>query len=180
MSTERTTTCPGCGLTVADVAGPSHPYIGAATGCWALYGEVLAREYGELRYPEVHRLTVDAYAAQHPGVPSRRSIQSVAVHLVSLHLVLERGFNGARATAAIRRVLAARPTLVWLEPPARLGAGTVADIVAARTAAEHESRVRRWAAAVWTAWAPHHGTVRGWAAPAAEADGGPPPPRRRR
>lgn len=156
--------CPGCGLRVADSDGPTHPYIGAAPGCWALYGEVLAREYGELRYPEVHRLTVDAYAAQHPGVPSRRSIQSVAVHLVSLHLVLERGFDGRRATEAIRRVLAARPRLAWLDPPPRLGGSTVADVLGADTPADHERRVRLWADDVWAAWVPHHATVRGWAA----------------
>ena len=73
--------CAGCGALVPVTDGPTHPYIGASPGCWAIYGEVLAREYGEYAYPPVHRLTVDAYAAQHPGVPSRRSIQSVAIHL---------------------------------------------------------------------------------------------------
>ena len=84
--------CPDCGALTPDVDGPTHPYVGASVGCWAMYGEVLAKEYGEYRYPSVHRLTVDAYSVQHPGTPSRRSIQSVAVHLVSLYLVLERGF----------------------------------------------------------------------------------------
>ena len=160
---EGATRCPGCGARVADSDGPTHPYLGAAPGCWALYGEVLAREYGELRYPEIHRLTVDAYAAQHPGVPSRRSIQSLAVHLVSLHLVLDRGIDPVHATGAIRRLLARRPCLAWLDPPPRLGATTVADLLGAGTAAEHERRVRSWAIDVWAAWAPHHAAVRGWA-----------------
>ena len=46
------------------------------------------RELGELRNPDIHRLSVDTYAVQHPGVPERRSIQSVAVHLMCLCLVL--------------------------------------------------------------------------------------------
>jgi hypothetical protein len=50
-----------------------HPYIGSASGCWLLYSEVLAREYGDLRYAPAHQLTVDVYAVQHPGVPERRS-----------------------------------------------------------------------------------------------------------
>ena len=94
--------CVGCGALVPDVAGPTHPYIGASRGCWAIYGEVLAKEYGEYGYPPVHGLTVDAYAAQHPGTPSRQAIQSVAVHLIALYLVLERGYGFARATEALR------------------------------------------------------------------------------
>jgi hypothetical protein len=33
----------------------------------------------------------DAYAAQHPGTPSPQAIQSVAVHLLALYAVLEKG-----------------------------------------------------------------------------------------
>ena len=82
--------CPGCGLDLPEHDGPTHAYIGASPACWALYGELLAREYGELRYPPSHRLTVDVYAIQHPGGGERRAIQSVAVHLMALCLVLER------------------------------------------------------------------------------------------
>src|SRR5204863_8366917 len=105
---DKTTPCHGCGAIVPDADGPTHAYLGASAGCWAVYGEVLAREYGEYRYPSVHRLTVDTYSVQHPGTPSRRSIQSVAVHLVSLHLVLERCFCSEKATAGIRRALGHR------------------------------------------------------------------------
>src|SRR2546426_1032303 len=104
--TER---CVGCGALVPAVDGPIHPYIGASPGCWRTYGEVLAREYGEYAYPAVHRLTVDAYAAQHPGVPGRRSSQSVAVHLMSLCLVLEQGLEPGAATRAIGHIMVGRP-----------------------------------------------------------------------
>src|ERR687896_852498 len=118
--------CFGCGALVPEIDGPTHPYIGASPGCWAIYGEVLAKEYA---YPPVHRLTVDAYAAQHPGVPGRRSIQSVAVHLISLYLILERGYEPERATAAIREALESRSeNFVWLDPPASLGGITVLDV----------------------------------------------------
>ncbi len=36
-------------------------------------------------------LLTDAYAAQHPGVPSPQAIRSVAVHLLTLYGVLVRG-----------------------------------------------------------------------------------------
>ena len=83
--------CAGFGTLVPDTEGPTLPYIGASPGCWAIFGEVLARECAEYAYPPVHRLTVDAYAAQHPGVPSRSSMQSVAIQVIGLHLILERG-----------------------------------------------------------------------------------------
>jgi hypothetical protein len=83
--------CPGCGATVPDVEETRRrTYVGSAPGCWLLYSEVLAREYGDFRYTPAHQLTVDAYAVQHPGVRERRSTQSVAIHLVGLCLSLER------------------------------------------------------------------------------------------
>lgn len=82
--------CVGCGALVPEIEGPTHRYLGAPPGCWAVYGEVLEKEYGDCsRYALNHRLTVDA--AQHPGVPSPQSIQSVAVHLIRLYL--ERGLR---------------------------------------------------------------------------------------
>jgi len=105
--------CPGCGRRFPGYSSPVHPYIGSSAGCWAVYGQLLEREYGEFGYPDVHRLTVDAYAAQHPGMPYRQSIQSVAIHLISLHLVLERGASAATVTQAIRAAVR-RGGFKWL------------------------------------------------------------------
>lgn len=155
--------CPGCGALTPDRDGPVHPYLGASAGCWADYGEVLAKEYSEFRYPSVHRLTVDAYSVQHPGTPSRRAIQSVTVHLVSLYLVLERGFSSEKATAGIRRVLEHRKRFVWLDLPSPIGSLTILDVRNATDFAQHERTVKRWAESVWQAWSPHHETVQRWA-----------------
>ena len=152
--------CTGCGARVPDIDGPTHRYIGASPGCWAMFGEVLAREYSDTRYFAVHRSTVDTYAVQHPGRPSRQSIQSVAVHLVALCVVLERGYEAARATEAIRRALARRAMFTWLEPPASPGAVTILDVHSEQDAAAHCCRVQLWARSVWEA---HHETVRRWA-----------------
>jgi hypothetical protein len=153
--------CPGCGLVLDEVDGPTHPYLGASAACWALYGQLLAREFGSLRYPPWHRLTVDAYAVQHPGVLERRSIQSVGVHLISLCLVLERGTDGEAAMALLARTRARRPDLQWLDPPVPNGTVTVVDVL---EAADAEAAVRRWADDVWSAWSPHHAVVRAWLA----------------
>ncbi|WP_217429780.1 DUF5946 family protein, partial [Sphingomonas bacterium] len=84
--------------------GPAHGYLGASPACWARYGELLAREYGDPAYMAAHRLTVDAYCAQHPGEPERRTIQSAHVHLVGLHLTLERDWPGKRVRATLAAV----------------------------------------------------------------------------
>jgi hypothetical protein len=149
---------------VPEIEGPTHRYLGASPGCWAVYGEVLEKEYGDyLRYAPVHRLTVDAYAAQHPGVPSPQSIQSVAVHLIRLHLVLERGLRPERANAAMQWTVSRSKRFVWLDPPVSLGEITILDVRDAKDPDEHIERVREWARLVWEAWAPHHETVRRWA-----------------
>ena len=154
---KKTTPCYGCGALVEDKAGVPHKYIGAAQGCWDLYGLVLAKEYGEYNYPRLtHRLTVDTYAVQHPGQPGRQAIQSVNGHLVSLYFVLVEGFNGRQATEKLSELLAKEPAFEWLEPPSPNGHMTVADILAAKNLEEHEMKVRAWAEDVWNCWYAKH------------------------
>lgn len=89
--------CYGCGAMIADISGPRHPYIGSDSGV-DIFCNVLAKEYTE--YNELwqtHRLTVDTYAAQHPGKPGRKEIQSVFIHLTRLYLQLELGIRGKKA-----------------------------------------------------------------------------------
>ncbi len=155
------TACPGCRLVLPGRQGPAHPYLGCSPACWALYGEVLAREYGDREYLGVHQLTVDAYAVQHPGVSERRSIQSVALHLITLCLMLE-GAATPRDGPKLHRRLAKRHAFQWLDPPEPLGTVTVADVHGAPNAIEHKQRVEHWAQDVWNAWAPHHPTIRRW------------------
>jgi hypothetical protein len=154
--------CPGCGVVLPEYDGPTHPYIGASAACWALYGELLAHEYADLGYPECHRLTVDAYAAQHPGTREPRSVQSVGTHLSGLYLVLERGFDGPAATALKNRVLAAKPRFLWLNPPHSDQALTVQDVLSMRREMRHCDAIEAWARSVWESWALHHEAVRDW------------------
>jgi len=100
-----------------DREGPTHRYMESSPGCWAVYGEVLAREYGDISYASLHRLTVDAYSVQHPGQPSPQSTQSVALHLMSLCLVLERGVEPARATAFLQAAAEPKGQFVWPGAP---------------------------------------------------------------
>jgi hypothetical protein len=160
--------CPDCGAQFPS-EGPDvrHAYLGASASCWRVYGEVLAKEYGDPSYMKFHRWTVDAYAAQHPGQPEPRTIQSINVHLLALYLLIEKAEEPARVTAAMGRLIEReKPKFQWLTPPARLGEITVADIAAAKTAEEHGRLVQAWAVDVWRVWKPHHALIRSLAAKA--------------
>lgn len=123
-----------------------------------LYEEILAKEYGEYGYPELtHRLTVDTYAIQHPGKSSRQSIQSVNIHLISLYAVLNKSFDGKKATKLIGDILAKQPAFGWLDPPDPNGAKTVKDVLLATDKDEHERFVREWAEDVFGCWYLKHG-----------------------
>ena len=115
----------------------------ASPGCWAIYGEILAREFEEYRYPPIHRLTVDAYLAQHPGRRTRQTTRSVNIHLISLCLVLEKTYPAARVTYMMGQASKRfKPQFTWLEPPASRGEITVLDVAPAVDLADHERRVR--------------------------------------
>ena len=156
------TACVGCGVELDEHVGPVHRYMESSPACWALYGEVLAREYSDAAYGEVHRLTVDAYAVQHPGRPSPQAIQSVAVHLMSLCMILELGKSSAFATAALGALASQKGTYVWLEPPMVRGALSVAHVHAAGSLSAHIEAVHAWARCAWEQWSEHWDTVRSW------------------
>jgi hypothetical protein len=155
--------CPGCGVALDDPGNVAPPHTAASAGCWGVYGDILAREYGEWSYPAIHRLTLDAYGAQHPGERSSKSAQALAAHLLALHLALERGIEPKRIPAEIGRLVADPSALRWLEPPEHRGQRTVLDVAGARNLREHTSRVEWWARSVWESWSDHHETIRGWA-----------------
>jgi len=142
--------------------GPSHEYILSVPGCWAAYGEVLAREYSDLDLMKVHRLTVDAYAAQHPGVDIPAARRSVGIHLTRLFLLLERKWPMDKVNEAMPVINGFKNQCEWLGPPDMTGTHTVLDVLNASSNEEHESRVWAWAESVWQIWAPHHDAVRSW------------------
>jgi len=156
--------CPGCGGKFDPIDGPAHAYITSSPACWNAYNEILAREYQNPAYFSVHRLSVDAYAVQHPGDPAdRRAVQSVNVHLASLYVILELKRDFAASQYAMKTLATGfknefRP----LNPPAAYDM-TVKDVLKATSAAEHCALVRQWADAVWRAWSDHHKVARAWA-----------------
>jgi hypothetical protein len=153
----------GCGAVLPETDGPTHRYLESSPACWAAYSQVLAREYASPGlFQGVHRYTVDAYAVQHPGRPAAQSIQSVAVHLMSLCALIENGSTGEWATRLIGEAVRIKGGFTWLQPPGSMGALTVVDVLRAKGASEHERMAKEWAASAWGAWSAHHATVRSW------------------
>jgi len=56
VPSRREEACPGCGALLPVENGPTHPYMRSSPACWARYGEVLAREFGDPAYFALHQL----------------------------------------------------------------------------------------------------------------------------
>ena len=152
--------CPGCGLVAEPAHGPAHAYIGASPGCWATFTALMVEPFDGAG---TGQLLTDAYAAQHPGVPERRAIQSVCLHLILLCATLEREWPSQRAVHLRRRALARPPTAWrWLDPQLPLGSLTIAHVATAADATQRSARLRTWAEDVWSAYGAHHCEVRRW------------------
>jgi CTP:molybdopterin cytidylyltransferase MocA len=155
--------CPGCGARYLPQAlDETHPYLGASPACWATFGEVLAREFGDPAFGRVHRNTVDVYAVQHPGTDDRRQRQSVALHLIGICHWLEHDLPFDQLNSVTQRLANKERAWPWLTPPAAYPM-TVGDLLVAREGPEHVRLVRDWGETTWAAWTSHHDVVRAWA-----------------
>lgn len=168
MKTTTLDTCPGCLAQLPDIGSPTHRYIGASGACWDLFAGLSNGGEPPLAPGLLNGLLVDAYAAQHPGVPSDQSIQSVAVHLLTLYGVLHKGVSPnlaltIRLKAVSERQQAKHGRFQWLTPPDLSGGITVADIAAQPTPEARTDLLTRYIHEVWARWAPlHQTTIAAW------------------
>ena len=151
--------CWQCGAVLAATDDPCQGDERSSGACSAAYGRVLARCYGDQHLLPVRQVAVDAWAVQHPAPPSRVSDQSLALHLMTLHLFLEEGVDPARGPALHQSMMIGRHRYPWLPPPPDRGVLTVADVFPV-----DRHRLEAWARAAWLAWSPHHATVLTWVA----------------
>lgn len=152
-------TCVGCGMKTDAIEGAVHKYLGSSPGCWARFGELLAREYENYEYMAVHGLTVDAYALQHPGQENPQTRSSAYVHLASLYCYFELGKPVAALSRIKQEMTKYKSGFVWLEPPQNITAITVADVLQAETAIQHCDNAKQWAAYVYQQWRGHHDAI---------------------
>ncbi len=152
-------TCLWCRLESEKSNGSTHRYLESSPGCWASYGEILAKEYSGEEYFRVHELTVDAYALQHPGIQSLQTMSSVNVHLASLYRYFKQGVSENRLSLVKKAIVVKKNDFEWLEPPKDLKAVTSIDVLKAKSAAEHCELIEIWAKYVFEQWKDHHVTV---------------------
>jgi hypothetical protein len=114
----------------------------------------------------MRRLVTDAYMVQHPGVPERRAIQSVGLHLVALCLVLEHGLPPDRLSPTLQRILVRPPAWRCLDPPVPNGRLTIGDVAAGMEAGDPRAAIEAYVRGIWDAWAGHRTKVEAWAAAA--------------
>lgn len=143
--------CFACGGSFVAVEGPTHEYMLSSPGCWKAYGELLAREYeSPMLFGAVHRLTVDAYALQHPGDASdRRARQSVWIHYAALYLSLRKEEDNSRIPSVMQKLTVRTfPAL----PPAPAQFNVTLEDVLAQGETNHVSAVKVWADCAFKAW----------------------------
>jgi len=150
--------CPACGFSAPISDGATHAYMSPSAGCWAFYGEILAREYSDLAYWDSHRLLTDAYCAHHSIADERRARQSLNIHLAALMLHFEDGAGPAEIIAFLKATAGSRDFAYLARPDGK--DITLAAIHGAQNAAEHASAVDTYAQAVFDFWSPHHPTIR--------------------
>jgi hypothetical protein len=154
--------CIGCGAILPVLDGPVHRYMDSSAACWAIFNALNDLEH-PLEFAPFNALIVDAYASQHPGVPSSpQAINSVAIHLMTLHGILERGFKIDQAIWLRQRP--GRPGSIerhsrfhWLAPPSFANCLTVANVAAGATPHERSRIVEAWVRDVWRVWSELHG-----------------------
>lgn len=154
--------CTGCGGLFPLLGdGPPHRYMESSGACWAAFG-ALSDPARPLESAPFNALIVDAYAAQHPGKPSHQNINSVAIHLMVLYSVLERGYLPDRALWL--RMRPGRPGKIprhdrfyWLTPPSFTSRLTLTNVVAGHPPRERSQLIQAWTEDVWRAWAAPHG-----------------------
>jgi hypothetical protein len=143
--------CSGCGLVVE----------GGTGGCQKIADEMWGREFGDVTYFRVHRMTVDTYCLQHPD---RYCVsgKSFAAHLTGLCWLLEQGGSRATGNDALRRWLNGAVRLEKPEAPSSRGRLTVADVRDAADPEAYAAAVEAWARSTWEAYASLHALAHRW------------------
>jgi hypothetical protein len=174
------TLCPGCGALFPPFEGPTHRYVGASAGCWALLnwtvtnggtdttGLVAQSRIPEnpVRVPEyriappLDALFGDAYGVQHHGEDSPPAIQSVAVHLLNLHGIISG--KTTRPRWPISRALRTRGVFHKLDPPLLGSALTIRHLFPGGGVVTPVTR-SQYVVSVYEAWMGlHRSTVEQW------------------
>lgn len=158
--------CFSCKAKSLNIEGESHEYMLSSPGCWAMFCDLLEKEYSDFRYGKAHHFTVDAYACQHPGKSDDdKAVRSVGIHLASLYMTVEGGMDateGGFFKNKFAHFNKQNNIIKPLHPPSDLGSITVFDIWNMEEGADHFQKCKEWAKSSWQAWYVHHDLIKKW------------------
>lgn len=138
---KQTIICPGCKAMVPNLHGKTFKrHIGTIEGCWQNYCAVIAREQELGVAQEFGSLTINAYAAQHPGVPLGQAIQSVNIHLIGLYCVFEKNMSPEQAVISMQKMMKNTGKFTWLTPPDLSDTIKIDALLHAHTKEEYKDR----------------------------------------
>jgi hypothetical protein len=66
----------------------------SSPACWAAFNQVIGREFSNPDLMSIHRLSVDAWAVQHPGDGSRRAQHSGGLPQAGVWVERGQGVSG--------------------------------------------------------------------------------------
>lgn len=144
--------CSDCGVELPISNGLSHPYIGGSPSCWECYSFLLAGSPSTAP-TQFGILLNDAYCVQHHGVPTKpQAVQSVAIHLLTLHGVL--GLNHKNPMWIRNRLLRGdyRNRFTWLTPPADNQRINILQIVQGESSEERAVLLEKYVKTVYNSW----------------------------
>ena len=151
--------CRGCGIILEDVDGPVDPYGVSTSACWAFYtNNILTRDFSGEEYFASHRITVDAYMAQHPSRVSRASVQSVWVHLAGLYLLIIKKASPKFIGRFMQIATEKKIRHPWLDPPEKFTLNA-RHLTGATEPGEYFKLAFEWGNAVWNDWEAHHKAI---------------------
>jgi len=153
MTTEK---CPFCGIQTEAIDGPVHRYLVSTPGCWRKYGEILAREYEDIRFFKCHDLTLDAYALQHPGVEGYQTINSSNIHLTSLYAYFVMKTDLSELSRIKQSVAKRKKDFFLLEPPHDMKELNIGCLNTNVSPEAYCFNVEAWARFVFLKWEEHH------------------------
>lgn len=155
--------CFACGAKTLNIEGESHPYMLSSPGCWAMFCEIMAKEFSDKEYWRAHQFTVDAYALQHIGKKEdKRAVNSVNIHLASLYAIFGEGRSFEEAPQyrkQFSQYYKGKALLEWLDPPESFGDLTIFEPWNNENRDLHFEITERWAKSVWDTWSHQHDKI---------------------
>lgn len=155
--------CPGCGLLHAATGLDTAQDLRASGECAEQYAAAVSCFYSDPSLVPLRQYVVDAYACQHPLAATRRGVQTTALCLMTLDLVLECGLDVALGPRLHQEMMRERRgAFTALAAPDLRTALTHRHLLTAPSQHTRGERAREWAQSVWDAWTEHHRQVRQW------------------